>query len=1646
VASTDCGDCHGGNTGATGAILATGSHAAHMNNATYLGGVYACATCHDATIGSTANDRLLDATTGYTNHINGQKNVDAVTSWSGTACASNLCHSDGTETPGYVTATWGSPLTDNCKACHGTGTGTYGAPDYAERVSTSDDVRNSHSKHVSSTLATAKTQCVDCHESTIDATGALKSGGTHLFPAGTVDITSGTGKKIGSYAAAGESCTNVTCHGNNVTPIAWGGPALKCSDCHTDATTDTDSFAFGTAGKVSVSEWTTRGHGQPAAVGGGSITPFGVNALPTIAAGQPCLYCHDGSVSHDVAGNPYRLLGLADGSGIVVAGNYSAASATTANQACLNCHGSSNVGVNPASQGIKTSTKKVDAYHYGAKHGTRTGGYRCWDCHDPHGDGTNIKMVGSKVVQTSTDNHSWAATRVTGVSFTANSAGTDYAGTGTKVCNACHVSTSYYLANGTGNQTHQSGTKCVSCHAHNQTPNLAFMNYSACSACHNAPPTLGKHLAHDSTTFSETAYTNNARHADASNYGFACNTCHNDGGGHMSDSSSPYAVGVTFGSFDTTAVGGSYAAGTAQTGDTAPTGLLTFDWTAGTCSSTYCHSNATPVGGTVLNNSVTWTETAWTASNKCLKCHKMSATLTVPDTNLSHSHNMHTAPVASSGYFFNCSQCHNGVATGASDYPTTAGTIVDKTKHVSGTHTVAFDAAVNPGTTAYNQGPAYTCSNTYCHSNGTNAGTPPANTSIAWNASVAADCTSCHAGNATAAAKLATNDHAAHMNQAAGSASPYLGSNIACGRCHAATVGQGNDRAISDLTKHVNRSVEVSMVNADASAAGTYGGASTKTCSSVYCHSDGTETPGNYDAALDWDAGLSRTNDCKACHGTGTGTYGAPDYAEHVATSDDVRNSHSAHVSSTLATAKTQCVNCHEGTVDGTGALVAGALHLNKVGDVTSGTGKKIGSYNATGESCTNVTCHGNNVTAVSWGGAALTCSDCHGRTAANGGDANSWVPNDNTISFVSTDEWTAVGHGSSTVNLAQGKTGIDTCRYCHDWNVSHDTDGTSLNPFRLLGVTGANGGITAGNFSAATNNGNGVCFNCHSSGGTGVDPDGSAGTSYLVKGATKFVNAYHYGTYSGANHDATHDGGQRCWDCHDPHGDGTNLAMIGSDTLRDSSDLYGMAGTRSTTNAILTSRTAGGYATTGAPYTGICQVCHTTTDVWRADGTLQTHQTNDCMTCHDHNQAAITDAFKGSGECIQCHAGQKGTTIVRRAIVTEFSQTWSHKRSGGRTVTNADCAVCHMEAKTPADPTMSTVHGDGYINLRDPDTGSNIQGVSWSGTDAGAYTSTTTYLTFTQFSRNLGSKTLEAAVQAIQINQCLKCHDSNGAASTLARVPGAPNAGRPFNTTIVGAAYTGSGVTAFGSAGNVTDINSSFAVTNSSYHPVRGKQNNWYAKLSRLKAPWNSTTRVTASASTNSWGDLISCWDCHAPNGTASTVTLTSTVTAHGGATTLRGSPTVPTITAAASTTNESTLCRLCHSNNYASNTSSHGSGSAFTSGNSGMSNWNRYGCNLCHSSNYNSSVARPIRGVDVHGVNTLPPTGGITKTGRWLAGGTNALPIAFIRNTTTLATQQPARIGTSTYTAQCQMATNTPSGQNCNQGLENYGTGGTY
>jgi hypothetical protein len=404
-----------------------------------------------------------------------------------------------------------------------------------------------------------------------------------------------------------------------------------------------------------------------------------------------------------------------------------------------------------------------------------------------------------------------------------------------------------------------------------------------------------------------------------------------------------------------------------------------------------------------------------------------------------------------------------------------------------------------------------------------------------------------------------------------------------------------------------------------------------------------------------------------------------------------------------------------------------------------------------------------------------------------------------------------------------------------------------------------------------------------------------------------------------------------------------------------------------------------------------------------------------------------------------------------RRIITGEFARAWSHKRSAAGAVTKEDCIVCHMEGN-PADGSTTAIHMDGYVNLRDPDTGNQILGVTYTAAVNGVpgrYASTATAMSFANFSRNLASNALEPAVQAIMVNHCLKCHDANGAASTLARVPGTGTAEKPFGTTISGAAYTGAGITANGVLGGVVNVAASFDPSNSAYHPVMSQQNNSYVANTRMQAPWNTLSPAKTPGTTNAtaaWGFRISCWDCHAPLGTASTATLTETVTAHGGTTTMRG---VTWTASTATTGTTANLCLLCHLTAVGS-TSTHGTGSAWsTTGRAEPGTLARNACFNCHSSSV-AKPSRPIAAQDVHGFNAFAPAAGTDTL--WPVGATNTYrPFAFMRSIlttggrwTTTSWKPLSGPGVPTGSATCGGQGSLGSG--CNDNHSPYTPGGVY
>jgi predicted CxxxxCH...CXXCH cytochrome family protein len=533
------------------------------------------------------------------------------------------------------------------------------------------------------------------------------------------------------------------------------------------------------------------------------------------------------------------------------------------------------------------------------------------------------------------------------------------------------------------------------------------------------------------------------------------------------------------------------------------------------------------------------------------------------------------------------------------------------------------------------------------------------------------------------------------------------------------------------------------------------------------------------------------------------------------------------------------------------------------------------------------------------------------------------------------------------------------------------------------------------------------------------------------VAGATA-VN--HIGTGATVNTKATfvsvHGGCQIC------HGTQSSTGL-GNDTVQAPHANY-VVSTQHATGTINMNGPVGTGTGYDSTILGCTAACHASTAPYRmtTSGKTLTYGNygtgGDCISCHSVSQtspiAAALDA----------------TVTSRVAISGDFTLTSSHTRSRtSKVATKEDCCVCHMEGDVASGSANGTYHKNGYVELRDPDLGATIKAVTHSGTTAaaGVYTSTANDAKFVRFKRNLGImlenetslpftgslNTNFQVIGGIMVNHCLKCHDANGATSTTAQIPAASGgtAFKPFGATVA----------ANGANAGVLDVASQFASTNRSQHPVLVKNNNNFTNTggTRLVAPWNASVTKTGSSVAQSntvYGALISCWDCHAPNGSTAATTLSTTMT-HGKTKTvttdaveLRGSVYL------SSTTTAGNLCLNCHV--VSGGTTLHGTGSAMaTSGSNGSMTYFQNRCYFCHSGvETNAHAARPIGAGDVHGYNTTSTGAAITTGGKGYA---------FIRRTG--LGQIVKAVGATSYTTTCGSGTGI-----CTQGMGTYAPGGVF
>ncbi|BCR05571.1 c-type cytochrome [Desulfuromonas versatilis] len=934
-----CGTCHG-HDAASASPMGSGSHGAHINDsASQVGRNIACGECHSTTASGNAIGTPA-------NHVNGQVAIGIAFNGGKTDCSNIYCHSNGNSgnlvyKTGY---TWGATNLSGCDDCHGDGAGK-AYPTYANGGIGNVD-SNSHSAHV----VGGGYACGECHSQTSTA-GTSINGSTpakHLDQA--IDVA---GAKITSWTAGTHSCSNVSCHGGN-SPV-WGD-SLGCADCHTRSAGDQDDFTYdnGTMAMVDTEEWTYSGHGRASAYPVTGNNGAGFIAAASGADADPCLYCHDGSISHGSA-NYFRVRdnGKAD-----------------LNGACLGCHETGSAGVDPDAAGSDyasvNSTLKIDKYHGGARHNgsDRDAGRWCWDCHDPHGDtegpGVRIQMVQRRLAVNPDANGKPASLTGTDIIFTDNTVGAGPGGfardniTGSDgICNACHTQTNQYKSDlgANGHPTAQ----CTQCHGHSGDPTYDMFAFKAtCYNCHggdvlgvdeqsywpganvggadgagsiNDAGRHGKHLvvmalrvygetasgAADNDILKDNTTLNPALTSDQKQRAL-CGYCHATPGADADHANSTPADDAEVTQFKKLWDG------------TADAGAPTFTRANGTCSNIDCHNNKTTAAGTY----------GWynTGPSACIMCHV--------DVTTDPSHTLHTG----GSWNFSCDNCHSGGLNWGTNLPPSAGHI-NGTLLVSGNRSFTYDAS----------GPK-TCSTNECHNDG-NMNAPD----VAYDWAVgktAGFCMACHGF------PVDSNLHLQHFLANEGTmTAQFVGSQIFCADCHAHMAANGAGHLDGDVDFKVAISYSGDMAIQDRSNPGIEGNEYGK-CTTTTCHSNGQ---GSAVQTPMWNRSPQTSDDCSICH-TGVPNTG----------------SHGKHVKDTFSPAS--YITPDDSTTDDDYIFACGKCHGVNIGNhinssisLDAGLGMSLGT-------CTATYCHSNgagtSVDSPPWGGSwsdiGVTdkCAGCH--------------------------------------------------------------------------------------------------------------------------------------------------------------------------------------------------------------------------------------------------------------------------------------------------------------------------------------------------------------------------------------------------------------------------------------------------------------------------------------------------------------------------------------------------------------------------------------------------------------------------------------------------------------------------------------------
>ncbi len=994
-----------------------------------------------------------------------------------------------------------------------------------------------------------------------------------------------------------------------------------------------------------------------------------------------------------------------------------------------------------------------------------------------------------------------------------------------------------------------------------------------------------------------------------------------------------------------------------------------------TCSATYCHGvSAQQWGGPALS---------------CTNCHDASNTglsgrhdihynSATAATSLAGGMNIHTATT----YVFACLNCHP-----TNQHSTGPNTINFQDANVGGTKIAAYTAGVT--SSADMKGFIYTnngtCNTTPCHTRDGISAAPI--TTPTWSGAVTGSCGVCH-NKAGDAAPVWTAPHTKHIN------SYSVNTNFTCNTCHA---GTATDNATINGAAGRNQhpdGIKNIQFNAFANSAAT--GTAGVGCTNTYCHGNGQTTTPISSSTVSW----SGTMTCGSCHGDAS-TLASGAHAKHLAAStalgpitcDDCHNATAAN--NTTLSAATGTVNhvnqsvtiqlnagsASSGATYG-GSPVGGASVLQKAVGSPKGTcnitychGVKSGVWDVVNNDATCVKCHGVvSTTTASYTADPRRASPGYIVSSPAGTGYNTAGVFGTLTGFNSVSTDTKVGAHNAHIGSTGGYSAQLACSVCHENVVSAATAGHM-------------GGSTTFAWSSPSNTG-------------GLSP------SYNASTATCSATYCHGNWFPPANQ-------------------GTGTAPVWTDAS---------------------------YITSAAGSLTNCQICHLSPPLVEQDG-VTSHPsatllpTPNCNGCHGHNGSGSTHIDgvlqASAGDCVSCHStvqtapkasiASSGTVTQRDAVVGEFGLAWGHKNSVRGAVTAADCIVCHLEGNYTTQQ-QSSVHGDGYIHLRDPDGAGETQIADMSGATYSFVSFATSYAAGARTSTGNTANTVD---NILTQKFCLACHDSNGATNPTARSNngGTGTQYMPFGGINLGANYTVANGAAV--AGGLVDVKTQLSTTNSSKHPVMGPLTKDFPTPARLAVPYNNFTRAGTSG-TKTAGVVITCFDCH----NAGTSVTNRTIVSHGSMSTING--TLYATAAGGNSVTSPTFCLNCHIGGYDTSTG-HGAGTAVASINSNMNSARFAPCANCHFSSGFKPV-RPAQAADVHGFNGLLSTGG-----PWTYGsGSGMRPISFMRNVGRWVSTSPRPYtapGLTGTGAQCGGNLNTSTGGvSCNENMTTYSPGGSY